>query len=162
MVNLENILKHHMKSKLSNTAYFYSILILSFPVLTAFIVNKFLRMFQDSWHWGLTVFLILCGLVSLFIIIWGFFIEMNLRMSVVTINDNEIEVKQLLGFGTKHTFKTTEIDGFAVRDFMQRGRYQEYCYLIKDKKAVAIFSSLYYKNYMQFREEIQNKFKLLS
>ena len=150
-----------MKSKLSNTSYLYSILIISFPVLTAFIGNKFLRMFQDSWHWGLTVFLVLCGLVSLFVIIWGFFIEMNLRMAIVTINEEDIEIKQLLGFGTKKTFKTKEIDGFAVRDFRQRGQYQEYCYLIKDKKAVAVFSSLYYKNYMEFRAEIQKHIKHL-
>lgn len=151
-----------VQSKLSNTAYFYSILILSFPVLTAFIVNKFLRMFQDNWHWGLTVFLVFCCLVSLFIIIWGFFVEMNLRMATVKIENDTIEVKQLLGFGTKHIFKISEIDGFAVRDFRQRAQYHEYCYLIKDKKAVAIFSSLYYKNYMQVREEIQKTLTLLN
>lgn len=150
-----------MKSKLSNTAYFYSLLIISFPVLTAFIGNKFLGMFKDTWHWGLTVFLVLCGLVSLFVIIWGFFIEMNLRMAIVTVSEEEIEIKQLLGFGTKKTFKTNEIDGFAVRDFRQRGQYQEYCYLIKDKQAVAVFSSLYYKNYMEFRAEIQKNIKHL-
>jgi len=151
-----------VQSKLSNTAYLYSLLILSFPILTAVIVRKFLTMFQDNWHWGLTVFLIFCGLVSLFIIIWGFFIEMNLRMSTLKISDETIEIKQLLGFGTKHIFKINDIDGFAVRDFKQRGQYQEYCYLIKDKKAVGVFSSLYYKNYMEIRNEIQNRLKLLS
>ena len=150
-----------IQSKLSNTAYFYSLLILSFPILTAFIGNKFLRMFQDSWHWGLTVFLVLCGLVSLFVIIWGFFIEMNLRMAIVTISEEDIEIKQLLGFGTKKNFKTKDIDGFALRECRQRGQYQEYCYLIKDKKAVAVFSSLYYKNYMEFREVIHNNIKHL-
>lgn len=151
-----------VQSKLSNTAYLYSLLILSFPILTTVIVRKFLTMFQDNWHWGLTVFLIFCGLVSLFIIIWGFFIEMNLRMSTLKISDETIEIKQLLGFGTKHIFKINDIDGFAVRDFKQRGQYQEYCYLIKDKKAVGVFSSLYYKNYMEVRNEIQNRLKLLS
>lgn len=151
-----------VQSKLNNTAYLYSLLILSFPILTAVIVRKSLTMFQDNWHWGLTVFLIFCGLVSLFIIIWGFFIEMNLRMSTLKISDETIEIKQLLGFGTKHIFKINDIDGFAVRDFKQRGQYQEYCYLIKDKKAVGVFSSLYYKNYMEVRNEIQNRLKLLS
>lgn len=150
-----------VQSKLSNTAYFYSLLILSFPVLTAFIVNKFLRMFQDNWHWGLTLFLVLCCLVSLFIIIWGFFIEMNLRMATVKITNDTIEVKQLLGFGTKKTFKIDEIEGFAVRDFRQRAQYHEYCYLIQDKKAVAIFSSLYYKNYTEVRAELQQRLTLL-
>lgn len=150
-----------VQSKLSNTAYFYSLLILSFPVLTAFIVNKFLRMFQDNWHWGLTVFLVLCGLISLFIIIWGFFIEMNLRMATVKITNDTIEIKQLLGFGTKKTFKIDAIEGFTVRDFRQRAQYHEYCYLIKDKQAVAVFSSLYFKNYMEVREEIQKKLTLL-
>lgn len=150
-----------VQSKLSNTAYFYSVLILSFPILTAFIVNKFLRMFQDNWHWGLTVFLVLCCLVSLFIIIWGLFVEMNLRMAKVKITNDTIEVKQLLGFGTKHIFKATDIDGFAVRDFRQRAQYHEYCYLIKDKQAVAVFSSLYYKNYTEVRAELQQRLTLL-
>lgn len=150
-----------VQSKLSNTAYFYSVLILSFPILTAFIVNKFLRMFQDNWHWGLTVFLVLCCLVSLFIIIWGLFVEMNLRMAKVKITNDTIEVKQLLGFGTKRIFKATDIDGFAVRDFRQRAQYHEYCYLIKDKQAVAVFSSLYYKNYMEIRAEIEKHITLL-
>ncbi|UUV22110.1 hypothetical protein [Paenimyroides aestuarii] len=150
-----------VQSKLSNTAYFYSLLILSFPVLTAFIVNKFLRMFQDTWHWGLTVFLVLCGLVSLFVVIWGFFIEMNLRMATVKISNNTIEVKQLLGFGTKKIFQMDAIDGFAIRDFKQRAQYHEYCYLIQDKKAIAVFSSLYYKNYMEVRDELQQHLVLL-
>ncbi|WCM40964.1 hypothetical protein MG290_08305 [Flavobacterium sp. CBA20B-1] len=150
-----------VQSKLSNTAYFYSLLILSFPVLTAFIVNKFLRTFQDTWHWGLTVFLVLCGLISLFVIIWGFFIEMNLRMATVKINNDTIEVKQLLGFGTKKTFKMDAIDGFAIRDFKQRAQHHEYCYLIQDKKAIAVFSSLYYKNYMEVRNELQQHLVLL-
>lgn len=150
-----------MKSKLSNTAYFYSLLIISFPVLTAVLVKKFLEMFQDNWHWGLTVFLAFCGLVSLFIIIWGFFIEMNLRMAVLTITKDTVEIKQLLGFGTKRTIKISELDGFVVRDFRQRGQHQEYCYFIKDKKAVAFFSSLYYKNYMDIRKEVQEHLKYL-
>ena len=150
-----------VQSKLSNTAYFYSILILSFPILTVVLVRKFLGMFQDNWHWGLTVFLIFCGLVSLFIIIWGFFIEMNMRMGIVSVNSENVIMKQLLGFGTKHSFKTQEIDGFVIRDFKQRGQYHEYCYLIKDKKAVLMFSSLYYKNYMEVRAEIQEHIKQL-
>ena len=151
-----------MKSKLSNTAYLYSLLIISFPVLTAVIVRKFLAMFQDHWHWGLTVFLVFCGLLSLFILAWGFFVEMNLRMATINISGETIEIKQLLGYGTKRTFKTTDIDGFAIRDFKQRGQYQEYCYLIKDKKAVGVFSSLYYKNYMEVRDEIQKHVKQLN
>lgn len=83
-------------------------------------------------------------------------------MATLKISDETIEIKQLLGFGTKHIFKINDIDGFAVRDFKQRGQYQEYCYLIKDKKAVGVFSSLYYKNYMEVRNEIQNRLKLLS
>lgn len=150
-----------MQSKLSNTAYLYSILILSFPVLTAVIVRKFLSMFQNSWHWGLTVFLVLCCLVSLFIIIWGFFVEMNLRMAIVKVTNETIEIKQLLGYGTKKVFKIKEIDGFVIRDFKQRGQYHEYCYLIKDQKAVGVFSSLYYKNYMEVRNEIQKHIKHL-
>jgi len=150
-----------VQSKLSNTAYFYSLLILSFPVLTVVLVRKFLVMFQNNWHWGLTVFLAFCGLVSLFIIIWGFFIEMNMRMGTLSVDGNTITIKQLLGFGTKRTFKTDEIDGFVIRDFKQRGQYQEYCYLIKDKKAVLMFSSLYYKNYMEVRAEIQKHVKQL-
>lgn len=149
------------QSKLSNTAYLYSLLILSFPVATVFVGNKFLSMFKDNWHWGLTVFLVLCGLVSLFVIIWGFFVEMNLRMAVIKIANDTIEVKQLLGFGTKRVFKINEIDGFVIRDFKQRAQHQEYCYLIKDNKAIAVFSSLYYKNYMQVRTEIQQHLKML-
>lgn len=150
-----------MTSKLSNTAYFYTLLIISFPVLTAVIARKFLLMFENNWHWGLTVFLVFCGLVSLFIIIWGFFIEMNMRMAVLQISEGTIEVKQLLGFGTKRLLKTDELDGFAIRDFRQRGQYHEYCYLIKGKKAVAVFSSLYYKNYMEIRGELQKHLKQL-
>jgi len=82
-------------------------------------------------------------------------------MATIKITNDTIEVKQLLGFGTKKTFKIDEIDGFAIREFRQRAQHHEYCYLIQDKKAIAVFSSLYYKNYMGVRDELQQHLKLL-
>jgi len=150
-----------MKSKLSKTAYFYSILILIFPVVMFFLMNKFRTMMEGYEHWGITLFLIFCGLISVFVVIWGAFVEMNLRMSVITVSEKQIEVGRFLGIGKKLVWNTEEIDGFITKGFKTRGGYQEYCYLIQNNIAVAVFSSMYYANYTEVRTEIQKYVKQL-
>jgi len=150
-----------MKSVLSKTAYFYSLLIVVFPFVMVFLIKKFMEITANYSHWGLTFFLVLCGLISVFVVIWGFFVEMNMRMATVAVSSENIEIKQLLGFGTKRVLKTSEFDGFITKGFKTRGGYQEYCYLIKNNKAIAVFSSMYYSNYNEVRAEIQKHMKLL-
>lgn len=150
-----------MKSILSKTAYFYSILIIVFPFVMVFLMKKLMKITEEYSHWGLTLFLVLCGLMTVFVVIWGFFVEMNMRMATVKISADQIEIKQLLGIGTQRTLKTNEIDGFITKGFKTRGGYQEYCYLIKNNKAIAVFSSMYYSNYNEVRDEIQKYIKLL-
>lgn len=150
-----------MKSTFSKTAYFYSILIIIFPFVMVFLIKKLMELTVNYSHWGLTLFLIVCGLMTVFVIIWGFFVEMNMRMAKIKITEEQIEIKQLLGAGTQRTLKTSEIDGFITKGFKTRGGYQEYCYLIKNNKAIAVFSSMYYSNYNEVRDEIQKYIKLL-
>src|SRR5690554_4377621 len=103
-----------MKSKLSKTAYFYSILILIFPVVMIFLNNKFRTMMEGYEHWALTLFVICCGVISVCVVSWGAFVETNLRMSVITVAEKQIEVGRFLGIGKKIVWNTEEIDGFIT------------------------------------------------
>lgn len=144
-----------IQSKLSRSAYFYSILILIFPFVMIYLINKFLGMTGNFEHWGITAFVIFAGLATLFVVIWGFFVEMNMRMAILTITNDKVMIKQLLGLGTKRELNITDLDGFITKGFKTRGHYQEYCYLIRSNKAIAVFSSMYYANYNEMRAEIQ-------
>ena len=150
-----------IQSKLSRSAYFYSILILIFPFVMIFLINKFITMTGNFEHWGITAFIIVASLVSVFVVIWGFFVEMNMRMATLTITDDKIVIKQLLGLGTKRELAIEHIDGFVTKGFKTRGHYQEYCYLIRSEKAIAVFSSMYYANYNEMRAEIQKRLEYL-
>src|SRR5690554_530631 len=150
-----------MKSKLSKTAYFYSILILVFPIVMFFLMRKFRNLMEGYEHWGITAFLVFCGLISAFVVIWGVFVEMNLRMSLITVSEKQIKVQRFLGIGKTRVWEMDQIHGFLTKGFKSRGGYQEYCYLIQNNIAIAVFSSMYYTNYNEIRSEIQKYIKQL-
>jgi len=150
-----------ISSKFSNTAYFYSFLVISFPVISAYFVKKILFLIKGAYDWKIIVFLVLSAILVLAVVVWGFFIEMNLRMSKFILNDNKIIIKQLLGFGTKREQDWDNLQGFVIRSFYTRGQHQEHLYLIKDNKSVAVMSSLYMKNYTDVRNKIAEKLELL-
>gem|GEM_PF-1004540 len=150
-----------MQSKLSRSAYYYSILILIFPFAMIFLINKFYQMMGDYQHWGIQAFVIFAVLITIFVVIWGFFVEMNMRMAQLRITEHHIIIKQLLGYGSKRTLDIKDIDGFVTKGFKTRGQYQEFCYLIRNNKAIAVFSSVYYSNYNEIRSELQRRLKYL-
>lgn len=143
-----------IQSKFSNTAYFYSVLVISFPVIVAYFVKKIISFVPGDFGWKMISFLVLAGILVLAVLIWGFFIEMNLRMSKFSLDDKKIVIKQLLGFGTKKQEDWEKLQGFVIKTFMTKGQTQEHLYLIKDNKSVAVMSSLYMKNYMEVRGKI--------
>nr|WP_297308057.1 hypothetical protein [uncultured Flavobacterium sp.] len=149
-------------SKFSNTAYFYSVLVVSFPVISAYLVRKVISFTNGDYNWQVKVFLIFSGLIILAVVIWGILIEMNIRMSKFILFDEKIEIKQMLGIGTKREFNWKDLQGFVIRDFKVRGQHQEHLYLIKNDKSVAVMSSLYMTNYMEVRNHISDKLTLLN
>lgn len=149
-------------SKFSNTAYFYSVLVVSFPVISAYLVRKVISFTNGDYNWQVIVFLIFSGLIILAVVIWGILIEMNIRMSKFILSDEKIEIKQMLGIGTKREFNWKDLQGFVIRDFKVRGQHQEHLYLIKNDKSVAVMSSLYMTNYMEVRNHISDKLTLLN
>lgn len=148
-------------SKFSNTAYFYSLLVVSFPVISAYFVRKVLGFVNGDYNWQIILFLIIAAILILAVVIWGFFVEMNIRMAKFILNDEKIVIKQLLGIGTKRQHNWNDLQGIVIRDFKVRGQHQEHLYLIKNDKSVAVMSSLYMKNYMEVRTEIMNHLELL-
>lgn len=110
---------------------------------------------QGNWSLGVVLFVGFMAVIALIVFIWGFFVEMNLRMPKITITSTGIHMKQLLGFGTQRSYLFTDIDGFVIKKFNSRGKENEYLYLIKERKAIGIFSSLYLKNYHDIKEAIQ-------
>lgn len=148
-------------SKFSNTAYFYSVLLVSFPFISAYLVRKIISFANGTYNWQIILFLVLAGLLILAVVVWGIFVEINMRMSKFILSDNKITVKQLLGFGTKREFDWNKLQGFVIKDFLTKGQHQEHLYLIKDNKSVAVMSSLYMKNYMEVRSEIIKHLELL-
>lgn len=149
-------------SKFSNTAYFYSILVISFPVISAYLVRKVLSFTNGDYNWQIILFLIFTVLLILAVVIWGFFVEMNIRMAKFVLNEEKIVMKQLLGIGTQRQHNWKDLQGFVIRDFKVRGQHQEHLYLIKNNKSVAVMSSLYMKNYMEVRTEIMKHLQLLN
>ncbi|WP_177761910.1 hypothetical protein [Flavobacterium sp. I3-2] len=149
-------------SKFSNTAYFYSILVISFPVISAYLVRKVLSFTNGDYNWQIILFLIFAVLLILAVVIWGFFVEMNIRMAKFVLNEEKIVMKQLLGIGTQRQHNWKDLQGFVIRDFKVRGQHQEHLYLIKNNKSVAVMSSLYMKNYMEVRTEIMKHLQLLN
>lgn len=143
-------------SKFSNTAYFYSFLVISFPIIVAFFVRKIIAFTNGDFGWKTITFLVFASILVLAVLIWGFFIEINIRMSKFSLTENKIEIKQLLGFGTKKEHDWKNLQGFVCKSFMVRGQNQEHLYLIKNNKSVAVMSSLYMKNYMEVRAKIAN------
>lgn len=149
-------------SKFSNTAYFYSILVVSFPLISAYFVRKIISLTNGDFNWQIIVFLIFSGILILAVVIWGVLIEMNLRMSKFVLDDNKVVIKQLLGIGTVRKHDWNDLQGFVIRDFKVRGQHQEHLYFIKNNKSVGVMSSLYMTNYMEIRNFISNKLPLLN
>lgn len=148
-----------IQSKLSGLAYFYAFLIVSFPIICVYLINTILNFLKGNWTFSYLAVVSVLGLLALAVFIWGFFVEMNLRMSKVVLYSEYIEIKQLLGFGTKRKLLFKNIDGFVVKKFKTRTQEQEYLYLIKNKRAIGVFSSLYYKNYYEIKSLLKNDLK---
>ena len=146
-------------SKLHYIAYFYTFLIISFPAICLYFINKISQFVKGEWSWGVIVFVAFLGLVALAVFVWGFFVEMNLRMARVTVSDKTVQIKQLLGWGTQREWPFEAIDGFVLKKFRTRTQEQEYLYLIQDKKAIGVFSSLYFKNYAEIKEVLSTRLK---
>jgi len=75
-------------------------------------------------------------------------------MAKLRVDENSIEMTQMLGFGTRRNLLYEHIDGYVIKDFRSRGQMQEYFYLIKNQKAIGVFSSLYLKNYQEIKDTI--------
>lgn len=148
-------------SKFSNTAYFYSVLVVSFPIISAYFVRKVLAFTNGDFNWQIILFLAFAAVLILAVVIWGFFVEMNIRMAKFFLDNEKIVIKQLLGIGTKREHNWNDLQGFVIRSFVTRGQHQEHLYLIKDNKSVAVMSSLYMTNYMDVRTEIMKHLELL-
>lgn len=148
-------------SKFSNTAYFYSILVVSFPIISAYFVRKILGFTNGDYNWQIILFLVFAAILILAVVIWGFFVEMNVRMAKFILDDEKIVIKQLLGIGTQRQHNWKDLQGFVIRSFVTRGQHQEHLYLIKENKSVAVMSSLYMKNYMEVRNQITQHLELL-
>lgn len=144
-----------LKSTLHYLAYFYTFLILSFPAICLYFISKVMDFIQGNWSLGVIVFVVFMAIIALIVFIWGFFVEMNLRMAQVRLTDERVIIQQLLGFGTKRTYEYAAIDGFVVKKFQTRGKEQEYLYLIQDHKAIGVFSSLYFKNYLEIKNTLK-------
>lgn len=154
-----------MESKFTKGAYFYAIMILCFPIFE-FLLYKMSNLDQVieqlKGHWGVIAFFIFLIIINLFVIFWGFFVEINMRMSKIVFLEKGIEVKKFLGLGRKYFYEYQYFEGFVVRKFRMRGKAQEYCYLLSKQIPLVVFSSMYYVNYEQVKNKISEKIKELN
>ncbi|HAH58744.1 MAG TPA: hypothetical protein DCL86_11400 [Bacteroidales bacterium] len=84
----------------------------------------------------------------------GIAMDISLDKTKDEINDWEHTWNDFI-IGPFVRYYITDLDGFITKGFKTRGHYQEYCYLIRSNKAIAVFSSMYYANYNEMRAEIQ-------
>lgn len=153
-----------MKSQFTTTAYFYALLIITFPLIQ-FLLYKFSNIEQVFQYldgsWGLTVFYVFLGIINFFVLFWGLFVEINMRMAKISFTENGFEVKKFLGLGRTYVYAYSDFDGFVLRNFRTRGRHQEYCYLVSNQTPLVVFSSTYFKNYMDIRAKFAENMKQL-
>ena len=146
-------------SKFSPSVYFFSFLLLSFPFIASYFIIKINNLLKGELTWGVIIFFVIFGIIGLLVTIWGLFVEMNLRMAKLRIDAVSIEIIQMLGFGTKRKLNFSYIDGYIIKSFKSRGQTQEYFYLIKNQKAIGVFSSLYLKNYSEIKDVVASHLK---
>lgn len=148
-----------IKTKFTKLVYFYTFLILTFPIICTYFIIKINQFSDGNWHWGAILVAGFLLLISLLVVIWGLFVEMNMRMSVAKLDEKQIQIALLLGIGTKWQYDWTQLDGFVGKKFYNKGKTQEYLYLLKDKKPVVVFSSMYLQNYEEIRRFFEQKLK---
>ena len=100
-------------------------------------------------------------LLFLFIWVWLLFGELRTKAIKLEIHEQEIFVRNYLGFGIRKVYKFSQFDGFETALLStQYGEY-EYLYLIKNQKKIIKISQFYHANYEELKESISKKCKNL-
>jgi hypothetical protein len=79
-------------------------------------------------------------------------ILLDSKYKMFTINNNQIEKKNYLGFRQKYDFR--DFNGFQTSIISSKSGRFEYLYFIKDNKKIIKISEAYHKNYFDLKEKI--------
>jgi hypothetical protein len=96
-----------------------------------------------------------------FIMAWLLLGEIRTKLTVVTIEKNNIKACRWFGTGVSRTYLFDELDGFRVSFLPSEYNEFEYLYLLKENKKVIKLSSFYHRNYDELKRTIAVKTKNL-
>lgn len=78
--------------------------------------------------------------------------ELRTKIILVTLNNNQIAIKNYSGLNRNYTFK--DFDGYHTSILTSKGENFEYLYLVKNGKKIIKISQAYHKNYGELKNEI--------
>ena len=85
---------------------------------------------------------------------WG---ELRTKAVKVLIDNSSITKKSFLGFGTKTTYKFSQIGGFSTSNVSSKSGTYEYLYIIVNDKKVIKLSEFYHGNYKELKSDLMRK-----
>lgn len=142
-----------LKSKFKFRALLIPILIIALTTISIFILAENLPMKIEHIRW-IEVYMSFLFLITW---IWLVFGELRTQIIEVTIQNNQVEKKNYLGFNQKYNFDY--FDGFQTSILNSRAGSFEYLYFIKGKQKIIKISEAYHKNYSDLKDKISFNLK---
>jgi hypothetical protein len=96
-------------------------------------------------------------LLFVFILLWLVLGELRTKEIKVTIDGDQIKVRNFLGAGMTKFYRFNEVDGFKTSILEARQGDYEYLYLIKNNRKVVKLSEFYHRNYKELKQVITAK-----
>jgi hypothetical protein len=137
-----------LKSKFKLRAILIPILIIALTTISIYIIIENLPMKIEQIRW-IDLYM---SVLFLFTWIWLVFGELRTQIIEVTIQNNQVEKKNYLGFKQKYDFR--DFNGFQTSIISSKSGRFEYLYFIKDDRKIIKISEAYHKNYFDLKEKI--------
>jgi hypothetical protein len=142
-----------LKSKFKYRALLIPILIIVLTTISIYTLIENLPMEIEQIRW-IDIYM---AVLFLFTWIWLVFGELRTKIIEVTLQNNQIEKKNYLGFNQKYNFK--DFDGYQTSILTSKGQSFEYLYFMKSDKKIIKISEAYHKNYSDLKEIISSHLK---
>jgi hypothetical protein len=142
-----------VKSKFKLRTLIIPVLIIALTTISIYILIKNLPIKIEQIRWiDIYMTVLFC-----FTWIWLVFGELRTQIIQITIESNQIEKKNYLGFKQKYNFK--DFNGFKTSIISSKSGRFEYLYFKKDDKKIIKISEAYHKNYFDLKKEISSHLK---
>jgi len=142
-----------LKSKLKLRAFLIIFLTIFLTTVLIYILSDNLPIKFEDIRW----FDVYMSILFFFTWTWLVFGELRTQIIELTIQNNQVTKKNLLGL--KREFKIKEFEGYQTSLISSRSGRFEYLYFIKDDKKIIKISEAYHKNYSELKKTISTELK---